>query len=125
MLFDKTTRTDLCFPTIHKAERDYSPTTMYRDFAISPELFHWESQGVVRAASDTGQRYQRHQELGTSVLMFVRHRRTDGRGLAAPYTCLGLVDYVSHTGERPMAITWRLRAPMPASVFAAVRLTAA
>ncbi len=68
---------------------------------------------------------RRHRELGTSVLMFVRHRRTDGRGLAAPYTCLGLVDYVSHTGERPMAITWRLRAPMPASVFAAVRLTAA
>ena len=41
-----------------KTERDFSPTTMYRDYALSPELFHWESQnatsvGVAGRASAT------------------------------------------------------------------------
>ena len=26
--------------TLKKSDRDYSPTTMYRDFALSPDLFH-------------------------------------------------------------------------------------
>ena len=30
---------------------------------------------------------------------------------------LGPVDYVSHQGERPIAITWKLRRPMPIDVF--------
>lgn len=29
------------------------------------------------------------------------------------YTCLGDVHYQSHTGERPMSITWRLARPIP------------
>jgi len=37
-------QTDALFVTLRKAERDYSPTTMYRDYAMSPELFHWESR---------------------------------------------------------------------------------
>ena len=30
--------------TLKKSERDYSPTTMYRDYVMSPDLVHWESQ---------------------------------------------------------------------------------
>jgi hypothetical protein len=35
---------------------------------------------------------------------------------AAP-NALGPVRYLTHTGERPMGITWRLEGPMPAAVF--------
>lgn len=28
--------------TLHESEADYSPTTMYEDYAISPRLFHWQ-----------------------------------------------------------------------------------
>ena len=35
---------DAFFVTLKKSEADYSPTTMYRDYPISPTLFHWESQ---------------------------------------------------------------------------------
>ena len=35
---------DAFFVTLTKSEADYSPTTMYRDYPISPTLFHWESQ---------------------------------------------------------------------------------
>jgi hypothetical protein len=30
---------------------------------------------------------------------------------------LGPADYVSHEGDRPMAITWQLHRPMPTDVF--------
>jgi hypothetical protein len=30
-----------------------------------------------------------------------------------PFLCLGLADYVSHEGERPMAIRWRLQRAIP------------
>jgi superfamily II DNA or RNA helicase len=125
VFYEQGTNTNLFFPTIHKSERDYSPMTMYRDFAIAPDIFHWESQSSTRVASEVGQRYTRARDFNTNTLMFVRRRMRDERGIAEAYTCLGLVDYLSHEGERPIAITWRLRVPMPASVFAAVRLTAA
>jgi hypothetical protein len=47
------TRTDLFFITLQKTEKHYSPTTLYRDYAISDRLFHWESQSTTAAASAT------------------------------------------------------------------------
>ena len=45
--------------------------------------------------------------------MFVREYNRDSFG-TQPYTFLGLVAYVSHSGSRPMTIIWRLRRPIPA-----------
>lgn len=88
---------------------------MYRDYAISPELFHWESQSTTTLASPVGRRYLQ----GTStVMLFTRPAAKDDWGTGVPYTCLGPLDYVQHSGERPIAITWRLRRAMPADVFA-------
>ena len=39
---------DLFFITLNKADEDYSPTTRYQDYPISPTLFHWESQSPDR-----------------------------------------------------------------------------
>jgi superfamily II DNA or RNA helicase/HKD family nuclease len=103
--------------TLKKSDRDYSPTTMYRDFA-RPELFHWESQSTTSSASATGQRYVHHRERGSRILLFVRDAKTTALG-TSPYVFLGPADYVSHEGDRPMAITWRLHRPMPTEVFQA------
>ena len=63
---------DAFFVNLKKSEEDFSPTTMYRDYPISPTLFHWESQSVTSVASPTGQRYVN----GTStVLLFVRETK--------------------------------------------------
>jgi hypothetical protein len=43
-----------------------------------------------------------------------RRRTTSG---PAPFLCLGLCDYVEHQGERPIAVTWRLRRRMPGETF--------
>ena len=55
--FNEETQSDLFFVTLEKTEKHYSPTTMYKDYAISRELFHWESQSGTSQQSDTGQRY--------------------------------------------------------------------
>jgi hypothetical protein len=110
--------------TLKKSETDYSPTTMYRDFAISPELFHWESQSTTSSASPTGQRYILHRQRGSHILLFVRAAKTSALG-AAPYVFLGPADYVGHEGDKPMAVTWRLRRSMPAEVYQASAAVAA
>jgi hypothetical protein len=116
-------RTDALLVNLHKSEKDFSPSTMYRDYAISSNLFHWESQNVTTTTSPTGRRYLSHREGGSHVVLFVRDAPTDDLG-AAPFLCLGQADYVDHRGERPIAITWRLRRPMPADTFAAASAVA-
>jgi hypothetical protein len=56
------------------------------------------------------------------VLLFVRRRRKDERGLTLPYLLLGPCDLLDHNGERPMQIEWGLRTPMPAWFFQAHRV---
>jgi superfamily II DNA or RNA helicase len=114
--FDSATGSDLFFVTLEKAERHYSPSTMYRDYAIAPSLFHWESQSTTSVQSPTGQRYLNHRARGTHVLLFVRHRKHES-GRTSAYTCLGAADYESHHGSRPIAITWRLWKAMPDDFF--------
>ncbi len=111
---------DAFFVTLRKSEASYSPTTMYRDYPISPTLFHWESQSTTSVASPTGQRYL----TGSSqVLLFVREQQRDELG-TSPYLFLGRGHYVSHQGSRPIAITWQLEHAMPVDVFTAASVVA-
>ena len=105
--------TDVFFVTLKKSEADYSPTTMYRDYPISPTLFHWESQSTTSVASKTGQRYL---SGASTVLLFVRHEAKDEFG-TSPYLFLGPAHYVSHTGDKPIAITWKMEHAMPTDLF--------
>ena len=115
---------DVFFVDLQKAEKDYSPTTMYRDYAISRELFHWESQSRQTPSQPTVQRYIAHERLGTRVLLFVRERRNFELG-TQPFTFLGPVTYVEHRGSRPVAFTWRLATNMPEELFEVARSVAA
>ncbi|MEO8578219.1 MAG: DUF3427 domain-containing protein, partial [Gemmatimonadales bacterium] len=105
---------DLCAFTLDKTSGGFSPTTRYRDYAINRNLIHWESQSGTRAASATGQRYQEHKARGSHILLFARNR-SDERA----FYFLGPATYVSHEGELPMAITWKLQYPLPGDLFAA------
>ena len=105
--------TDLFAFTLDKTGGNFSPTTRYRDYALSPDLIHWESQSNTRASSETGLRYQHHAEEGSSIMLFGRLRPED-----RAFWFLGPATYVRHQGERPMAITWRLQFPLPGDLFA-------
>ena len=53
---------DVFFVTLNKADKDYSPTTMYKDYSINESLFNWQSQSTTAESSATGQRYIHHRE---------------------------------------------------------------
>ncbi|AMW06294.1 DUF3427 domain-containing protein [Gemmatimonas phototrophica] len=105
---------DLFAFTLDKTAGQFSPTTRYRDYAISRELIHWESQSTTRAASPTGLRYQQHVERGSHVWLFARLNSEE-----RAFTFLGPASYVSHAGEAPMGITWRLQHSLPGDLFQA------
>ena len=106
---------DVFFVTLNKADKDYSPTTMYNDYSINESLFHWQSQSTTAENSATGQRYIHHRERDSKVLLFVREFKTNRiTGGAEAYTYLGTANYVKHNGSRPMNITWNLDRPIPA-----------
>jgi superfamily II DNA or RNA helicase/HKD family nuclease len=104
-------RTELLFVTLDKSEGGFSPTTSYRDYAISRDHFHWETQNSAAEDTPTGRRYIEQERNGWRFFLFVRETRRDA------FVALGPVRYVSHTGERPMGISWKLDMPMPAALF--------
>jgi superfamily II DNA or RNA helicase len=108
--------TDLFLITLNKTDKDYSPTTMYEDYAISEDLFHWQSQSTTSEKSPTGQRYINHEIRGSTVLLFVREDKKSNN-LSIPYYFLGPATYVSHDGSMPMSIIWSLEYPMPGKLI--------
>jgi superfamily II DNA or RNA helicase/HKD family nuclease len=116
----KRLQADIFAFTLEKSERRFSPSTMYHDYALSPTLFHWESQSTTSADSPTGRRYRNHVTMGSSVWLFVRESNERG-GVTMPFVFAGPATYVSHTGSRPMAITWRLDHPLPAELYLVAR----
>ncbi|MFI6995742.1 DUF3427 domain-containing protein [Nonomuraea wenchangensis] len=111
------TRCDALLVTLRKNEKEFSPQTMYHDYALTSRLFHWESQNRTSAASATGRRYRNHAAEGSHVLLFTRERKKNELGHPEAYVFHGKAHYVEHRGERPMGITWRLDEEMPADLF--------
>ena len=104
---------ELLFVTLDKNEKQFSPTTMYHDYAINEQLFHWQSQNSSRPDRGKGKDYIQHQAINKRLFLFVREQAKDEYGRTMGFVNYGEVDYVSHTGSQPMSITWKLRTPMP------------
>jgi hypothetical protein len=109
----KEARTDVFVITLDKTQGAFSPTTRYNDYAISRELIHWESQSTTTEDSPTGRRYRTHAAQDRHIHLFAR-LSNDERA----FFFLGPARYVSHAGERPMRITWRLEHSLPGDLFA-------
>ena len=121
---DEDASADIFYVTLQKDEKEFTPTTLYEDYPISPTRFHWESQSKTRADSDTGRRYQGHTARGWRILLFVRQTKRDDRGITSPYLFLGPVRYIEHEREKPMRIIWELERPMPPEFFRQVKVAA-
>ena len=118
-------KSDLFFVTLRKSEQHYSPSTMYQDRAVTPSLFQWESQSTTSEGSPMGQRYIHQRERGTSVHLFIRESKAaDGDRGAPPYLYAGTARYVSHSGNRPLRMMWKLDDDLPADMFHAARVAA-
>ncbi|MFK4596022.1 DUF3427 domain-containing protein [Streptomyces pristinaespiralis] len=110
-------QTDALLITLEKDEKDFSPQTRYRDYALNSDLFHWESQNRTSDTSPTGMRYRTHKEQGSHVVLFVRRYKKTDIGGPQPWMLLGPADYVSHEGSKPMGVTWKLQHQLPADVW--------
>ena len=113
VFYIKEKKIDTLFVTLNKSDKEFSPSTLYEDYAISKEQFHWESQSTTSDTSNMGQRYIHHKEMGSHIFLFVRDQKTN-QNVTCHYTFLGPAEFVSYEGSKPMSIIWKLKNPIPA-----------
>jgi superfamily II DNA or RNA helicase/HKD family nuclease len=102
---------ELLFVTLDKKE-GFHERVAYHDYAISPELFHWQSQNSAGPDTKAGRRYLESHNNGWRFQLFVRESRDH------PYIALGPVTLEGvPTGSKPMSIVWRLQVPIPMVMF--------
>lgn len=112
----KDLKTDIFLINLNKSEKDFSPSTMYEDYAINDHLFHWQSQSRDKMKSEKIQRYIHHKKTGNNISFFVREFKNIG-SYTSPYTFLGNADYVSCEAEQPVNFIWKLHEPIPGKLL--------
>lgn len=110
---NKALNVELLFIDLIKNEKDFSPTTLYNDYAISDSLFHWQSQNQTRSDRGKGLEYIHHRTLGRRILLFVREQAKDEFNNTIGYVFVGDGTLVEYSGSKPMNITWQLSVPLP------------
>lgn len=105
--------TELLFINLIKSEENFSPTTMYDDYAINETLFHWQSQNKAAPHTPIGLSYINHQSLKKKILLFVREKNKDEHGNTMGYVFIGEGFLKEHNGQKPMNIKWELSEPIP------------
>jgi len=110
---NKETNTELLFINLIKAEEDFSPTTLYDDYAINEYLFHWQSQNAAGPKTEKGKSYINHLENDKQILLFVREKAKDQFGNTMGYVFIGKANFQETYGAKPMSIKWRLEEPLP------------
>lgn len=107
----------MVFVTLNKSDKEYSPSTLYNDYAISQNQFHWQSMNKVRIDSNEGQRIIQQGSNGWKFILFVRDSKKDEYGNTNGYYCLGLMDFNESHGERPMNVVWDMHKPIPGFIL--------
>ena len=109
--------TELLFVTLDKCEKQFSATTMYHDYAISPTLFHWQTQNSSKPTSGRGLGYIEQKKNKKTFILFVREQAKDENGRTMGFVNFGPVNFIKYEGSQPMNITWKLKHPMPAYLW--------
>ncbi|MEB2347469.1 MAG: DUF3427 domain-containing protein [Comamonadaceae bacterium] len=101
----------LLFITLDK-KTGFHERIAYHDYAISPELFHWQSQNRASPDNVSGKRYTESTDNGWRFQLFVRENAD------SPFIPLGpAVLEGEPTGSKPMSMVWRLQQTMPLELF--------
>lgn len=110
----KERKTELLFVTLDKRS-GYHDAISYHDYAVSHELFHWQTQNSCSPGSVSGQRYLQSVGAGSNGWQFQLFVRRDKD---SAYLACGPVILNSAHGTHPMNINWRLEKALPAAAFA-------
>jgi hypothetical protein len=112
------------FVTLNKDDASFASHIQYKDHALAADLFHWESPNSWRQQTKAMLRCIGHgPEASEHRLLFVRERSSGG--VEGTFRCFGQVDQHGELqGDRPVALTWQLREPLPELIFEATSLLA-
>lgn len=110
---NKQLKTELLFVDLVKSESDFSPSTLYQDYALNETLFHWQTQNAASPDKGKGLSYINHQNSDKRILLFVRERNEDEFKNTMAYVFLGDARFTEYYGSKPMSITWELEEAMP------------
>ncbi|UOK41493.1 MULTISPECIES: DUF3427 domain-containing protein [Flavobacterium] len=105
--------TEILFINLIKSEENFSPTTMYDDYAISETLFHWQSHNAYRPDKGKGLSYINHVVDNKKILLFVREKANDENGNTLGYVFIGEGIFKETEGSKPMNVKWELKEPLP------------
>ena len=97
--------------TLHKNLNEYSENTLYEDYAIDNQTFHWQTSNNVKIESKEGQRLINSKN---NMLLFVRDKKYNKNKTRAPYACLGFATPISYEGESPINFKLKLQNEIPA-----------
>jgi len=117
----KDRKTYIHLVTFRKEDKDFAPTTRYKDYPISPSILHWESQANTTQSSGTGMNYINYKDRGYTILFFARLEKKVNNE-TCPFIYLGPAsDLKSYQGNRPISMIWELEQAMPAQLFEEAR----
>jgi len=102
--------------TLEKDADSFTERTRYRDYAIGPSVFHWQSQSTARPDQGDGVRIVKAKDGEATMWLFVR-RSTDDEFGTEPYVFMGAFRPTSIEGMLPMSVTGDLANAMPAEWF--------
>jgi superfamily II DNA or RNA helicase len=110
---NKDLNTEILFINLIKSEENFSPTTMYDDYAVNELLFHWQTQNSARPDKGKGLSYIKHKENEKRILLFVREKAKNEFGNSLGYVFIGEGNLEDYKGSKPMSINWKLEEAMP------------
>ncbi len=109
--------------TFRKEEKDFAPTTRYKDYLINRTHLHWETQASTTQLSGPGQNYIHFKERGYTILFFARINKKTPCGETSPFLYLGPAsDLISYENNRPISMTWKLKEAVPAAFYEMARI---
>src|SRR5690606_4535643 len=86
---NKDLNTEILFINLIKSEENFSPTTMYDDYAVNKLLFHWQTQNSARPDLGKGLSYVNHKKTEKRILLFVREKAKNEYGKSMGYVFIG------------------------------------
>lgn len=107
-------RCELLLVTLDKS-KGFHDRIAYRDYAVSPTRFHWQTQNAAGPHTAVGRRYSGSMDgNGWTFQLFVRANPDQAYRACGPVRLASPEDI---SGDRPMSINWTLEVPLPPRLF--------
>ena len=109
-------RSLVLFVTLDKGGDTFTDRTRFRDFAISPTEFHWQSQRATGNNSTTRHRIDAAKRGEITMWLFLREAPEDALG-TQPFAFMGGFTPTEIEGANPVSVIGRLDHSLPANWF--------